>query len=109
MRRPIHLRTAARLPMLAVAAALAASGCDSFKPTEVRNPNLTDQQFLGTPASGAAWLRGTQRQFLLTLNAVVLNAEIASDNYFNHSTTNNPTRVVCWSALDLHGGGAPCQ
>jgi hypothetical protein len=89
MRRPIHLRTAARLPLLAVAAALAATGCDSFKPTEVRNPNLTDQQFLGTPASGAAWLRGTQRQFLLTLNTVVLNSEIASDNYFNNYTTNN--------------------
>ena len=66
-----------------------AAGCDAFKPTEVTNPNLTDQQFLGTPAAGAAWLRGTQRQFLTTLNNVVQNAEIASDNYYNNYTTNN--------------------
>jgi len=70
-------------------AALAVSACDAFSPTEVRNPNLTDQQFLGTPASGVSWVRGTQRQFLLTLNAVVQNSEIASDNYFNNYTTLN--------------------
>lgn len=88
MRRQTRMRAAARLALPALAAALAGA-CDAFQPTEVRNPNLTDQQFLGTPASGAAWLRGTQRQFLLTLNSVVLNAEIASDNYFNNYTTNN--------------------
>jgi hypothetical protein len=86
MRRPSFSRAAAGLTLLA---AVAAAGCDSFKPTEVRNPNLTDQQFLGTPGAGAAWLRGTQRQFLLTLNTVVLNSEIGSDNYFNNYTTNN--------------------
>lgn len=88
MRRQTRMRAAARLALPALAAALAGA-CDAFQPTEVRNPNLTDQQFLGTPASGAAWMRGTQRQFLLTLNSVVLNAEIASDNYFNNYTTNN--------------------
>lgn len=87
MRRPILLRASRMLvPTLAI---LAAGACNAFSPTEVRNPNLTDQQFLGTPAAGASWLRGTQRQFLITLNAVVQNAEIASDNYFNNYTTNN--------------------
>jgi hypothetical protein len=87
MRRPT-LRRASRhlVPTLAL---VAAGACNAFSPTEVRNPNLTDQQFLGTPASGATWLRGTQRQFLITLNGVVQNAEIASDNYFNNYTTNN--------------------
>jgi hypothetical protein len=87
MRRSTMMR-ATRL-LAPTLAALAVSACDAFSPTEVRNPNLTDQQFLGTPASGAAWLRGTQRQFLLTLNNVVQNSEIASDNYFNNYTTNN--------------------
>ena len=57
MRRPTFSRVAAGLTLLAAVTA----GCDSFKPTEVRNPNLTDQQFLGTPGAGAAWLRGAQR------------------------------------------------
>lgn len=87
MRRPTLMQASRLLvPTLAV---LAAGACSAFSPTEVKNPNLTDQQFLGTPAAGASWLRGTQRQFLLTLNAVVQNAEIASDNYFNNYTTNN--------------------
>ena len=73
-------------PTLAV---VVAGACSAFHPTEVKNPNLTDQQFLGTPASGAAWLRGTQRQFLITLNSVVQNGELVSDNYFNNYTTNN--------------------
>lgn len=82
------LKRAPRL-LVPTLALLVAGGCDSFSPTEVRNPNLTDTQFLGTTASGAAWLRGTQRQFLLTLNTVVQNAEIVSDNYYNNYTTNN--------------------
>jgi hypothetical protein len=87
MRTPIPLR-ASRL-LLPSVVLLAASACESFKPTEVRNPNLTDEQFLGTPGAGASWLRGTQRQFLLTLNTVVQNSELTSDNYYNNYTTNN--------------------
>ena len=88
MRRQTLIPASVRLfaPMLA---ATVLGGCNAFSPTEVRNPNVTDQQFLGTPASGAAWLRGTSRQFLLTLNSLVLNAELGSDNYFNNYTTNN--------------------
>jgi hypothetical protein len=88
MRRQTFSRTSVRLALPVLAVALM-GGCDAFSPTEVTNPNLTDQQFLGTPAAGAAWLRGTQRQFLTTLNTVVQNAEIASDNYYNNYTTNN--------------------
>lgn len=87
MRRPTLMRATRLLaPTLAV---IAAGACNAFSPTEVRNPNLTDEQFLATPAAGASWLRGTQRQFLLTLNTVVQNGEIISDNYFNNYTTNN--------------------
>ena len=88
MRRQTLIPASVRLfaPMLA---ATALGACNVFTPTEVRNPNLTDQQFLSTPAAGASWLRGTSRQFLLTLNGVVQNAELGSDNYFNNYTTNN--------------------
>lgn len=75
-------------PMLTVMGMSLIVGCGEFKPTDVVNPNVTDKQFVGSPGAGAAWLRGTQRQFLLTLNQVVLNTELASDNYFNNYTTN---------------------
>lgn len=76
-------------PLLAAAAIALLASCDAFQPTDVVNPNVTDAQFLGTPGAGTSWLRGTQRQFLLSLNQVVLNSELASDNYFNNYTTNN--------------------
>lgn len=76
-------------PLLAATAIALLASCDSFQPTDVVNPNVTDEQFLGTPGAGTAWLRGTQRQFLLSLNTVVLNSELVSDNYFNNYTTNN--------------------
>ncbi|MBC7673038.1 MAG: hypothetical protein H7247_11510 [Polaromonas sp.] len=91
MQRRSFARTSVRVvaPVLTVMAIALLLGCDAFKPTQVVNPNVTDQQFLGSPGAGATWLRGVQRQFLVTLNAVVLNSEIASDNYFNNYTTNN--------------------
>lgn len=91
MPRNSFARASARVvtPLLAAMAAATLVGCDAFKPTEVVNPNVTDKQFVGSPGAGGAWLRGTQRQFLLTLNTVVLNSELASDNYFNNYTTNN--------------------
>lgn len=83
-------RASARVvaPLMAAAAVALLAGCDAFKPTEVVNPNVTDKQFLETPGAGAAWVRGTQRQFLSTLNEVIINSELASDNYFNNYTTN---------------------
>ncbi|WP_373057839.1 hypothetical protein [Gemmatimonas sp.] len=86
--RRLNLTRASRLLAPALATLLA-SACGVFTPTEVRNPNLTDQQFLATTSAGASWLRGTSRQYLTTLNVVVLNSEIGSDNYFNNHTTNN--------------------
>ena len=74
-------------PLLTAVAVSLLVGCGAYKPTEVENPNVTDNQFLNTPGAGAAWLRGTQRQFLITLNDVVVNSELASDNYFNNYTT----------------------
>ena len=89
MRANSIARASARLvaPLLTAAAVSLLVGCGAYHPTEVENPNVTDKQFLNTPGAGAAWLRGTQRQFLITLNNVVVNSELSSDNYFNNYTT----------------------
>lgn len=63
------------------------SGCNQFDLTGVENPNLTDENFLQTPDAAATWLRGVERTFMQTLNDLVVNGEIASDNYFNNYTT----------------------
>jgi hypothetical protein len=78
-------------PMLTLMVTSLLIGCGEFKPTDVVNPNVTDKAFVGSPGAGAAWLLGTQRQFVSTLNQVVLNTELASDNYFNNYTTNSQT------------------
>lgn len=90
MHRNSFVRASVRrvAPMLTVVGLSLVAGCGEFKPTDVVNPNVTDKQFVGSPGAGAAWLRGTQRQFLLTLNQVVLNTELVSDNYYNNYTTN---------------------
>ncbi len=74
-------------PLLTLIATSILIGCGEFKPTNVVNPNVTDKAFVGSPGAGAAWLLGTQRQFAITLNDVVVNTELASDNYFNNYTT----------------------
>ena len=76
------------------------AGCDQFSPTEVVNPNLTDEDFLKTPDAARTWLRGVERQFLQTLNTLVVNAEIVSDNYFNNYTTNS--KVFDLPRIDYH-------
>lgn len=63
------------------------AGCGQFDLTGVSNPNLTDEDFLQTPDAAATWLRGVERTFMQTLNDLVVNGEIASDNYFNNYTT----------------------
>jgi tetratricopeptide (TPR) repeat protein len=91
MRANSPVRASARVvaPLLIVMATMLQVGCNAFKPTEVQNPNVTDKQFVGSPGAGAAWLLGVQRQFLSTLNDVVINSELVSDNYFNDYTTNS--------------------
>lgn len=86
---PVRASARAAAPLLIVISTMLQLGCNAFKPTEVENPNVTDKQFVGSPGAGAAWLLGVQRQFLSTLNDVVINSELASDNYFNDYTTNS--------------------
>lgn len=63
------------------------SGCSLIDPTEIKNPNLTEENILGAGISKTApWVRGMERQLALTFNEIVTPNEIASDNYQNTNT-----------------------
>ena len=66
--------------------ALGIAGCDFLDPTEVDNPNLTEESFLESANSLSAWLPGVERQMSITLNEVITIAMLVSDNYFNNRT-----------------------
>ena len=90
------MRIAPRFAALALLLGLLASGagCDLIDPTDVRNPNVSEDDFLDFPDPMAAWLRGMERQVSLALNnqnndlesSFLATAEIASDNYVNTAT-----------------------
>jgi tetratricopeptide (TPR) repeat protein len=70
------------------------SGCDLLDPSDVQNPDVTQDDFLNFPDPMASWLRGMERQVALALNnqqndledGYIPTAEIASDNYTNTNT-----------------------
>ncbi len=76
-------------PLAATTIVAALSSCGDLSPTAVKNPNLTTGQFIGTPGAGVTWLYGIQKQFLTTLNIMVQDGELLSDNYYNDYTTND--------------------
>lgn len=62
-------------------------GCnDLLDFTAVENPNLSENSVVGQPNSAAIWLTGIERQLSRVLNEIVINAELASDNYNNDQT-----------------------
>ncbi|WP_209330297.1 hypothetical protein [Lunatimonas salinarum] len=65
------------------------SGCELIDPTEVINPNLTEDAILSTANPMAPWVRGVRRQLALTTNEHVVLTEIGSDNYQNVMTFYN--------------------
>jgi hypothetical protein len=58
-------------------------------PSCVKNPYVTEDVYLRTPNAAKSWTNGVRRQLALTMNAVVVNAELISDNYFNNYTQNS--------------------
>ncbi len=56
---------------------------------DVQNPNLAEENVLGQPNSSSLWLTGMERQLSIVVNEIVINAEIASDNYVNTQTFYN--------------------
>ena len=75
-------------------AAATFAGCDLLDPSDVQNPDVTQDDFLNFPDPMTSWLRGMERQGALALNnqqndletGYIPAAEIASDNYVNTAT-----------------------
>lgn len=77
------------LTYLLLGGILMSSGCDLVDPTEVTNPNLTEEAILNTNNPMTPWVAGVKRQLALTVNAHVTFLEIGSDNYENVQTFYN--------------------
>ena len=54
--------------------------------TSVENPNLSAESVVGQPNSSKIWLAGLEREMALTLNEILILAELGSDNYVNTQT-----------------------
>ncbi|MCA0957600.1 tetratricopeptide repeat protein [Muricauda ruestringensis] len=52
----------------------------------VDNPNVTEDIYLNTPDPTKSWVKGLERQLAITMNSVLINTEMVSDNYFNNYT-----------------------
>lgn len=52
----------------------------------VENPNVTEDVYMENPNASKSWVVGLKRQLAITTNAVNVNVEITSDNYFNNYT-----------------------
>jgi len=60
--------------------------CSGLSGCKVDNPNITDDVYLTTTNVTTTWLTGLRRQMALTVNQVIVNTELVSDNYFNNRT-----------------------
>ncbi|HJT73413.1 MAG TPA: hypothetical protein VJ720_05320, partial [Chitinophaga sp.] len=57
-----------------------------FNACDVLNPNITSDVYVGNTGATVSWVNGLRRQLALTMNQVVVNTELVSDNYFNNRT-----------------------
>ncbi len=71
---------------IAAASVLVLVGCEAVDPTNVVNPNLSEDALVGQPNSAQSWLNGLERQLAIAANNNLIVAEIASDNYVNTQT-----------------------
>lgn len=62
------------------------TGCDLLDPTNTENPDVLERDFLEFPNAMQSWLTGLERQTSITLENMIVPAEIASDNYVNTQT-----------------------
>ncbi len=62
------------------------SACELIDPTNVDNPNVTDDTFANTPRAIRPWINGLERQLAQAMNFTVQFTELASDNYYNNRT-----------------------
>jgi tetratricopeptide (TPR) repeat protein len=74
---------------IAIISLLLVGACELLDPTEVVNPNVTEDTFLDLPRISTPWLNGLERQLAITMNQNVVLGELLSDNYFNNRTLTN--------------------
>ncbi len=91
---------------------LTIASCDFIDPTEVVNPNITDDVYVSNPNATAPWLNGMKRQLALALNQTVVLGELTSDNYFNNRTLSNKVfdiPQIEFIDVDVNNMQAPIQ
>ena len=74
------------LVLLVVGLSVAATGCDFLDPTEVENPQTTEDDLEDAPDLVRVFLPGLEAQFARALGSTVVTTEIASDNYSINGT-----------------------
>jgi len=90
------------LPVL-VLLAFSFSACDLVDPTEVTNPQITDEALRENATGGtAAMVTGLRRQFSVAIQSSHI-IDVVSDNYFNTASfiSNNLDRPSTVTTLDL--------
>ena len=50
------------------------------------NPYITEDVYFDTENPTKSWVNGLKRQMALTMNTILTNTELVSDNYFNNYT-----------------------
>jgi hypothetical protein len=66
-------------------------GCELIDPTEVKNPQITEENFLGQPATAAASLSSARFGFADLLDNTAYFTDVVSDNYDNVATFISPS------------------
>lgn len=86
---------------------LAFGSCELIDPTEVRNPQITDESFVGQRGSMAAARQGARFRFAQMLDNYAYFTDVVSDNYDNVATFISPNadnpRAIRWDDLTLNG------
>ncbi|MFO8233749.1 MAG: tetratricopeptide repeat protein [Longimonas sp.] len=83
---PTSTHTVAAVLLGLLLLGLGLSGCDFLDPTEVENPQSTEDDLEGTPDLVNVFLPGLEAQFARALGSTVVTTEIASDNYSINGT-----------------------
>ena len=94
---------------IVVALLLGIVGCDLIDPTEVKNPQITEESIVGQPGSMKAALQGVRTAFTNVIDNTAYYSDVVSDNYDNWQTFISPNaddpRAVRSDDLTLNGLG----
>ena len=89
------------------------SSCELIDPSEVRNPQVTDESLIGQAGSLQAALQGVRNEFTNVTENIAYFTDVVSDNYDNVATFISPSadnpRAITYSDLTLPGVYTPPQ